>query len=227
MLSLDSTSVFSNLNQDIVTERIVTTHEQNWYTLYGKRIFDFVVSLFVCAFVLSWMIPLLSLCIRFSSPGPGLFIQVRTGRKGRVFYCLKFRTMYFEKNSAFSQAKQGDPRVTKLGLFLRRTNLDEMPQFLNVLLGDMSLVGPRPHAIQHDGQYWNLIETYPHRYSIRPGITGLAQVRGARGETTDIIRMRHRVKYDLHYIKRQSLLIDIKLCWLTVKPMIKGKVNAW
>ena len=226
MLSLDST-VYPRLNPERVTKRTVDVYDKNWYTLFGKRVFDFSVSLFVCAFVLSWMIPLLGLYIQFTSPGPGLFIQFRTGRNGRLFRCLKFRTMYYEKNSAFAQAQQNDPRVTRLGQFLRRTNLDEMPQFLNVLLGDMSLVGPRPHAIQHDSQYWHLIDTYPHRYSIRPGITGLAQVRGARGETTDLFKMRHRVRYDLHYMKRQSLLVDIKLCWLTVKPMIKGNVNAW
>ena len=227
MLSLDSTTVYQNLSPERITECAVDSYNQNWYTLFGKRIFDFTVSLFVCVFVLSWMIPLLGLYIRFTSSGPGLFIQLRTGRNGRMFRCLKFRTMYYEKNSAFAQAQQNDPRVTRLGNFLRRTNLDEMPQFLNVLLGDMSLVGPRPHAVQHDSQYWHLIDRYPSRYSIRPGITGLAQVRGARGDTTDLIKMRHRVRYDLHYIKRQSLLVDIKLCWLTVKPMIKGSVNAW
>ncbi len=135
--------------------------------------------------------------------------------------------MYYVENPAFAQATKDDPRITRLGQFLRRTNLDEMPQFLNVLLGDMSVVGPRPHAVQHDSQYWYKINDYRSRYSIRPGITGLAQVRGARGETDELIKMRHRLRYDLHYIKKQSVLVDINLCWLTIKSMIKGSVNAW
>lgn len=197
------------------------------YTMYGKRVLDVAVASFVTVFVLSWMIPVVGLAIRLSSPGPILFVQVRGGRHGRVFHCLKFRTMYHSLTPTFAQAKRNDKRVTKLGAFLRRTNLDEMPQFWNVLMGDMSLVGPRPHAIQHDDQYWHLIDNYQSRYQVRPGITGLAQVRGARGETDALVKMKHRVQYDLLYVKRQSMGLDVKLCLHTVKAMFKGNVNAW
>src|SRR5205085_5907853 len=133
---------------------------------------------------------------RLSSKGPVFFVQIRSGRKGQVFRCLKFRTMYHATNPSFAQCQQDDPRVTQIGRFLRRTNLDEMPQFLNVLWGDMSVVGPRPHALQHSAQFWNTMPEYRKRYRVKPGITGLAQVRGSRGETDQLIKMQHRVKYD-------------------------------
>jgi len=196
--------------------------DQTTYTQYGKRIFDVSVSLLVTVSILIWLIPVLALLIRATSPGPALFIQSRTGRNGRVFRCFKLRTMYHQKNPVFSQATVNDPRITPLGGLLRRTNLDEMPQFLNVLIGDMSVVGPRPHATQDDNQYWFDLTNYAHRYAIRPGITGLAQVRGARGETDKLIKMKHRLRYDLHYIKRQSLAFDLMLCWLTIKSMLQG-----
>ncbi|GAB3940681.1 hypothetical protein GCM10028805_02850 [Spirosoma harenae] len=227
MISLDS-SHYQKVKPKLLNENLYgIDSQQTWYTQYGKRIFDITVALFVTAFVLSWMVPVMGIIIWATSPGPGLFVQLRTGRNGRMFRCFKFRTMYYEKNPEFAQAKLGDSRVTQIGQFLRRTNLDEMPQFLNVLLGDMSVVGPRPHAIQHDSQFWHEIDNYPVRYSVRPGITGLAQVRGARGETETLIKMKHRVRYDLHYAKRRSLAMDIKLCWMTIKPMIRGNVNAW
>jgi putative colanic acid biosynthesis UDP-glucose lipid carrier transferase len=210
-----------------LSELSTITSKQNWYTQYGKRSFDVCLSLLVSLFVLSWLVPILGIVILLTSPGPALFIQMRTGRRGKPFACFKFRTMYFERNPEFAQATKGDARVTRIGRFLRKTNLDEMPQFWNVLIGDMSIVGPRPHALQHDSQYWNVINNYEFRYTVRPGITGLAQVRGARGETDALLKMQHRLRYDLHYMKRQSLSTDVRLCWLTVKPMLTGKVNAW
>ncbi|CCG98810.1 putative colanic acid biosysnthesis UDP-glucose lipid carrier transferase [Fibrella aestuarina BUZ 2] len=197
------------------------------YTRYGKRLFDLTVAAFVTVFVLSWMIPLIGLAICLTSRGPILFVQVRSGRNGRVFHCLKFRTMYHAPTAAFAQARKGDARITRIGAFLRRTNLDEMPQFWNVLMGDMSIVGPRPHAVQHDDLYWHTIQNYRSRYEVRPGITGLAQVRGARGETRELVNMKHRVQYDLLYVKKQSIGLDAKLCLGTVQAMLKGNVNAW
>lgn len=197
------------------------------YIRYGKRLFDIIVAAFVTVFVLSWMIPLIGLAICLTSRGPMLFVQVRSGRSGRVFHCLKFRTMYYAPTAVFAQARQNDARITRIGAFLRRTNLDEMPQFWNVLIGDMSIVGPRPHPVQLDDQYWQVIPNYRSRYEARPGITGLAQVRGARGETRQLVNMRHRVQYDLLYVKRQSLELDAKLCLGTVLAMLKGNVNAW
>jgi putative colanic acid biosynthesis UDP-glucose lipid carrier transferase len=206
---------------------VVMTSNQNWYTQFGKRLFDITFSLLVSLLILSWLVPIVGLIILITSPGPALFVQIRTGRRGRPFACLKFRTMYFDRDPAFAQAVKGDIRITRIGRFLRKTNLDEMPQFWNVLMGQMSIVGPRPHALQHDSQYWDVINNYEFRYTVRPGITGLAQVRGARGETDALLKMQHRLKYDLHYMKRQSLWMDICICWQTIMPMLMGRVNAW
>lgn len=220
MLSVDS-FLYSQIETNPAKQANLTIARTR-YVQYGKRIFDVSVSLLVIVLILTWLIPVLVLLIRATSPGPALFLQTRTGRNGRVFRCLKLRTMYHQENPVFRQATTNDPRITPLGNFLRRTNLDEMPQFLNVLLGDMSLVGPRPHAIQDDSQYWFNLTDYAQRYTVRPGITGLAQVRGARGETDKLIKMKHRLRYDLYYIKRQSLLFDLMLCWLTIMSMLKG-----
>lgn len=193
-----------------------------------KRPFDLFIAGFVTLFVLIWLIPLIGIIIVVTSPGPALFVQWRTGREGRLFRCLKFRTMRFKHDDkTFRQTTYNDARVTSIGRWLRKTNLDEMPQFLNVLMGDMSVVGPRPHAIQHDAQYWLALPNYYKRYSVRPGITGLAQVRGARGITDHRMKMEHRLRYDLFYIKRRSLWRDIKICWWTVKGTLQGDANAW
>ncbi|WP_082111571.1 sugar transferase [Spirosoma radiotolerans] len=220
MLSVDS-FLYSQIETNPAKQANLTIARTR-YVPYGKRIFDVSISLLVIVSILIWLIPVLALLIRATSPGPALFLQTRTGRNGRVFRCMKLRTMYHQENPVFRQATTNDPRITPLGSFLRRTNLDEMPQFLNVLLGDMSLVGPRPHAIQDDSQYWFSLTDYAQRYTVRPGITGLAQVRGARGETDKLIKMKHRLRYDLYYIKRQSLVFDLMLCWLTVMSMLKS-----
>lgn len=195
-----------------------------------KRAFDIVVASLVTVLILVWLVPLVGVLIRVSSPGPVFFVQVRTGRKGRPFPCLKFRTMYDEKtrqSSEYQQATRNDTRITKLGKFLRKSNLDEMPQFLNVLMGQMSVVGPRPHPIQLDAKHWNTLPGYQGRYTVKPGITGLAQVRGARGETRELYNMMQRVRYDHWYIRRQSPWLDAKICWWTVESTIKGNDNAF
>ncbi|WP_266363393.1 sugar transferase [Tellurirhabdus rosea] len=191
-----------------------------------KRVFDLLFAFLVSLFVLSWLIPLIGLLIRLESRGPILFVQMRTGRNNRPFPCLKFRTMRFDLKAEFKQAQKNDPRVTRIGAFLRKTNLDEMPQFLNVLAGHMSIVGPRPHAIQHDAQFFHRIDNYSNRYSTKPGITGVAQTRGHRGETC-LQDMQHRVRLDLWYIRNQSLGLDLKICWWTVAKMLKGDEKAW
>lgn len=192
-----------------------------------KRLFDVLFSLIVIILVLSWLLPIIGIMIKLTSPGPILFVQRRTGYKGVPFNCFKFRTMTNKPNDDFKQATRYDNRITPVGRFLRKTNLDEMPQFINVLQGEMSIVGPRPHAIQHSAQFWNSMPEYKKRYRIKPGITGLAQVRGCRGETDKPIKMQHRVKYDRFYYRKQSMLLDIWICWLTIKAMVKGNVNAW
>lgn len=192
-----------------------------------KRMFDLTVASMVSLMVLIWLLPLLALLIKISSPGPVLFVQLRTGMRGRVFPCLKLRTMRYDPEAQFRQATRNDLRVTRLGRFLRRTNLDEMPQFLNVLAGHMSIVGPRPHPIPLDAQHWHTLPGYKERYIVRPGITGLAQARGARGETDELYKMKLRIRYDHLYIRRQSSRLDATICWWTVKSALFGNKNAW
>lgn len=208
-------------------QQLVLLPANNFYTRVGKRVVDVIIAGLVTVLVLSWLIPIIGALILCESPGPFFFVQARSGRKGRPFACLKFRTMrHATRAEIFQQTLRDDARVTPIGRFLRRTNLDEMPQFLNVLLGDMSLVGPRPHAIQHDAMHWDSA-AYRERYWVRPGITGLAQVRGARGATGALQQMNHRVKYDHFYIPRQTFLLDMKICVRTLRLMVKGDVNAW
>lgn len=222
MLSLDSHYKPLYVYAELGSKRSEFTYQHT-----GKRIFDLCFSLLVTLTILSWMIPLMGIIIRLTSKGPILYVQKRTGYRGIAFDCLKFRTMTHNPAASFAQAIKNDNRVTPVGRFLRRTNLDEMPQFLNVLKGDMSIVGPRPHALPHSAQYWNTMPDYRKRYRVKPGITGLAQVRGCRGETDALIKMQHRVKYDRFYNRKKSPLLDVWICWLTVKSMVKGNVNAW
>lgn len=192
----------------------------------AKRAFDITVSLLVAVFILSWFIPLIGLLIRLESRGPVLFVQLRSGRNGRPFPCLKFRTMKYQRNASFKQATHNDMRITRIGRILRKTNLDELPQVLNVIAGHMSIVGPRPHPIPLDVQYMPLIPEYKHRFAVKPGITGLAQSKGLRGETSELNQMRHRVRYDIWYTRYTSLPLDMKICWWTVEKMVKGDKNA-
>jgi putative colanic acid biosysnthesis UDP-glucose lipid carrier transferase len=220
-------SVDSNYQTLYVYAEPRTRHVTLTYRVIGKRLFDVCFSLFITVFVLLWLIPIVGLLIRLGSRGPILYVQKRTGYRGNEFRCLKFRTMTHNPSDTFKQAIKNDNRVTPIGRFLRRTNLDEMPQFLNVLMGDMSIVGPRPHAVQHDAIFWNNMPSYRKRYRVKPGITGLAQVRGCRGETSQAMQMRHRVYLDRFYIKQLSPWFDIKICWWTLKLMFKGDSNAW
>ena len=210
----------------IQQKTVVVLPKNTFYINIGKRFIDILISLAVIIFILSWLMPIIGSYILFESPGPFIFIQKRSGIKGKQFYCLKLRTMMQTPSSEFQQTIQNDYRVTKSGKFLRRTNLDEMPQFINVLLGDMSIVGPRPHAIAHDAQYWSSPH-YRERYWIRPGITGLAQARGARGATNHIQRMEQRVRYDHFYISHQTFLLDMKIYIWTLKKMLIGDEYAW
>ena len=191
-----------------------------------KKLFDILFSLFVILFVFTWFFPILILMVKLSSKGPAFFRQKRSGEKNISFTCLKFRTMRVNKLSDELQAKKGDPRITKLGAFMRKTNLDELPQFLNVLVGQMSVVGPRPHMLKHTEQYSELINNYLTRHFVKPGITGWAQVKGYRGETKELIDMQKRVEYDIWYIENWKFLLDIKIIWMTVKNMLRGEKNA-
>ena len=200
---------------------------QFWLYRLIKRIFDICFSLVVIALVsVTVLIPII-FAIKLSSRGPVLFKQRRTGYRGREFTCLKFRTMKVNSQADTVQATKDDPRKTRVGDFLRRTSLDELPQFLNVLWGDMSVVGPRPHMVSHTNEYKKLIDKYMVRHIIKPGITGLAQVSGYRGQTEELWQMQKRVEYDVTYIENWSLWLDVKIIIRTIVNAILGEKNAF
>ncbi|WP_159086015.1 exopolysaccharide biosynthesis polyprenyl glycosylphosphotransferase [Flavobacterium faecale] len=192
-----------------------------------KRIFDLAFSLFVIIFILSWLYPIIAIIIKKQSKGPVLFKQLRTGKKNEPFWCLKFRSMYVDSGDESQQARKGDARTTPIGKFIRRTSLDEMPQFFNVLMGSMSVVGPRPHMLKHTTDYNDHIHNFMVRHFVKPGITGLAQVSGLRGETKKVSDMKRRVRTDIEYVQRWSLVTDLKIVFLTVMVTLKGDENAF
>jgi len=192
-----------------------------------KRIFDIVVSSLVTIFILSWLIPLLAILIRLESKGPVFFIQHRTGRNNRTFRCLKLRSMRVNNDANEKQASRNDSRFTRVGRILRKTNLDEMPQFLNVLLGDMSIVGPRPHMLRHTEEYSRIIQQYMVRHFLKPGITGWAQVNGFRGEITEESQLKKRIEHDIWYMENWSVYLDLRIMFLTVMNTIRGDKNAF
>ncbi|MCZ4244153.1 exopolysaccharide biosynthesis polyprenyl glycosylphosphotransferase [Pedobacter punctiformis] len=193
----------------------------------AKRLFDIVFSLFVIVFLLSWFLPLMALLIKLESKGDALFLQLRSGKKNKPFYCYKFRSMNMNKDSNNLQASRNDPRITKIGAFMRKTSIDELPQFFNVLFGNMSVVGPRPHMLKHTEEYSKLIDQYMVRHFLKPGITGWAQINGFRGETKHHEQMLGRVKHDIWYMENWSLFLDIKIIYKTVVNAIKGEENAF
>ncbi len=192
-----------------------------------KRTFDIIVSLLVTVFILSWLIPIVGLLIWIESKGPIFFVQPRSGKNNKDFMCLKFRSMHMNSQANLQQATRDDARITTIGKFLRRTSLDEFPQFINVLKGDMSIVGPRPHMLKHTDEYSRLIEEYMVRQFLKPGITGWAQVNGYRGETTNVWQMKKRVEHDLWYLENWSLVLDVKIVLMTALNTIKGEENAF
>jgi putative colanic acid biosynthesis UDP-glucose lipid carrier transferase len=192
-----------------------------------KRLFDIVFSVFVMIFIFSWLYPILALLIKLESPGPVIFKQGRSGRNNKNFYCYKFRSMRVNEDSNEKQASRNDDRITKIGRILRKTSLDELPQFFNVLLGNMSVVGPRPHMLKHTAHYRELVDQYMVRHYMKPGITGWAQVNGYRGETNEIGLMEKRVEHDIWYMENWSALLDFKIVTLTVINVLKGEKNAF
>jgi putative colanic acid biosynthesis UDP-glucose lipid carrier transferase len=188
-----------------------------------KRLFDLIGSLLLLLALLPLLL-LVAVAIKIDSPGPVLFTQRRTGRGSQPFRIYKFRTMTVrEDGSRVVQATSADERVTRLGRFLRRSSIDEIPQLLNILTGDMSLVGPRPHALAHDAYYGSHIPEYGCRFSVRPGLTGLAQVSGLRGEIHDIQCMRERVAADLAYIEKWSLRLDLQVLLRTIWVVVRDE----
>ena len=194
---------------------------------YQKRFFDILFSLIVCVFILSWLIPLLWIVVKLESKGPLIFKQKREGLNGEEFVCYKFRSMRMNKISDKVHATKYDARVTKIGAFLRKTSIDELPQFFNVLLGDMSIVGPRPHIESLSLEYQKNVEDYLKRHIVKPGITGLAQVSGYRGEIKKKSDIKNRVRLDIFYIENWSFLLDLKIIIKTVLNVFKGEEKAY
>ncbi|GEO05998.1 undecaprenyl-phosphate glucose phosphotransferase [Adhaeribacter aerolatus] len=193
---------------------------------FNKRAFDIAVSLFVVIFILSWLFPLIGILIKLESKGPIIFSQLRSGKDNKPFKCYKFRSMG-ENNDPSKQATKNDMRVTRIGRILRKTSLDEFPQFVNVLKGEMSIVGPRPHMLKHTVDFSNQADDYMIRQFLKPGITGWAQVNGFRGEITELYHIKKRVEYDLWYLENWSLWLDIRIMFLTVYNAIRGEENAY
>ena len=184
-----------------------------------KRSFDLIFSFLVITLIFSWLFPILALLVKLSSKGPVFFKQVRLGERKKKFACYKFRSMQMNEEADSKQATRNDPRITKVGAFLRKSNLDELPQFFNVLLGQMSVVGPRPHPLKLNDQFRDIIDKYMVRHFVRPGITGWAQVNGFRGETRTPELMEKRVDLDVWYLENWSFLLDLKIVVKTVTNM--------
>ena len=193
---------------------------------FFKRVFDILFSSLVIVFVLTWLYPIIAILIKLSSKGPVLFKQARSGVSNLEFMCYKFRSMTQSDEADTQQAYKGDSRITKIGAFLRKSSLDEFPQFINVFFGDMSIVGPRPHMLLHTEEYSALINKYMVRQLVKPGITGAAQIKGYRGETKELKDMEGRIRLDVWYIENWSLSVDINIIFYTVWNIFKGDENA-
>jgi putative colanic acid biosynthesis UDP-glucose lipid carrier transferase len=192
-----------------------------------KRALDVVLSTLAIIFILSWLIPLIAILIKLDSKGPVFFIQLRSGKNNQPFRCLKFRSLRVNDQADSVQVSRNDNRITRIGRIMRKTNIDELPQVLNIFLGDMSLVGPRPHMLKHTEQFAELYKEYMIRHFVKPGLTGWAQVNGFRGEIKDNEFLRKRVEYDTWYMENWSLYLDLKIIFLTILVTIRGDKNAF
>ena len=192
-----------------------------------KRLFDIAFSSIVIIFLLSWLIPLIALLIKLGSKGPVFFTQMRSGKNNRPFRCIKFRSLRVNDEANEKQVSRNDSRVTRLGRIMRKTNIDELPQFFNVFMGDMSVVGPRPHMLKHTEDFSNLYKQYMIRHFVKPGVTGWAQVNGFRGEITDNVFLQKRIEFDIWYMENWTLWLDLKIIFLTVFLSIRGDRNAF
>ena len=192
-----------------------------------KRLFDIICSSLVIIFILSWLTPIIAILIKLESKGPVFFKQSRNGFNYKEFDCYKFRSMMPNSTAHLYQATRDDDRVTRVGRFIRKTSIDELPQFFNVLFGDMSVVGPRPHMVSHTDMYAKRIDKFMVRHFVKPGITGLAQISGYRGEVETDKDIIGRVKYDIFYIENWSLLLDLKIIFQTFLNIVKGEEKAY
>lgn len=194
---------------------------------FVKRIFDFIFASIIIIVFLSWLTPVLAILIKIESRGSVFFKQKRNGLNYHEFNCYKFRSMNINPLADLEQVSKNDPRVTRIGKFMRKTSIDELPQFFNVLLGDMSVVGPRPHMVSHTEMYARSVDKFMVRHFIKPGITGLAQTNGYRGEVETDKDIINRVKYDIFYIENWSLLLDLKIIFMTVYNAVRGEEKAY
>ena len=216
----------SSAKEERLISRNYPIPRRNTY-LSLKRSFDMVFSLLFIGCVFIWLFPIISILIMFDSKGPVFFVQRRIGKNGRSFRCLKFRSMIINDEADEKQADKNDYRITKVGKFLRRTNLDELPQFINVLIGDMSIIGPRPHMFSDWTRFSFVIPEYRFRNLMRPGITGLAQVKGHHGPTPDYRSISTRYYWDAEYIRNASLLLDMKIFSSTSFKFIKNFISPF
>jgi putative colanic acid biosynthesis UDP-glucose lipid carrier transferase len=204
-----------------------TIHLEDNFNSFIKRSFDILFSTLVLVFLLSWLIPLLAIVIKINSRGPVFFKQKRNGYNFREFWCYKFRSMKLNREANTSQATKNDYRVTSVGKYLRKFSIDELPQFFNVLVGDMSVVGPRPHMLKENEKYKSTIDKFMVRHYVKPGITGLAQTKGFRGEIETNHDIVNRIKYDIYYIENWSFMLDLKIIIETVINVIRGEKKAY
>ncbi|MGF7230673.1 sugar transferase [Arachidicoccus sp.] len=197
------------------------------FSRFIKRSFDIALSVIVIISIMSWLVPLLSLLIKLESKGSVFFVQYRSGKNGVPFKCYKFRSMYINNQADTLQACMDDIRFTKIGRFIRRRSIDELPQFFNVLKNDMSVIGPRPHMLMHTEKYKRLLNDYMVRHFIKPGITGWAQVSGFRGETKKLEEMGKRIQHDVFYLENWSFLFDIRITFKTIWILLKKDKKAY
>ena len=193
---------------------------QNTWNVFIKRCFDVMISLVLIVLILSWLIPLLAILIKLDSNGPVFFLQKRNKNGGRLFTCIKFRSMFVNKDADVLVACENDKRITRLGKILRNYHIDELPQLFNVLIGDMSIIGPRPHMISENIIFGNLLQEYDYRHTVKPGITGLAQSLGNFGSSHDLEKVRERVQLDIQYINKWSFSMDMKILYRTSLIML-------
>lgn len=213
----------AGFNTETIALRSYVVEKRNYFLF--KRLFDIVLSLAVIIFFLSWMLPIIALLIKLDSSGPVFFIQRRVGRWGKSFNCLKFRTMVVNEQANTRQATENDTRITRVGNFLRHSNLDEFPQFFNVLLGQMSVVGPRPHMHTDCNKFSSVIANYKFRSMVKPGITGLAQVKGFRGPTKNFESIFHRYQFDAFYVRNANFWLDMRIVRKTAGQTIRTLVD--
>jgi putative colanic acid biosynthesis UDP-glucose lipid carrier transferase len=216
--------LISNNNSGYLIPSITLSPLFKTHNLLIKRLFDVIISVIVISLILWWALPLLALLIKIDSSGPIFFIQKRNKKDGRLFHCIKLRTMRVNKDADSLTSILNDNRITGIGKFLRLSHLDELPQFINVLIGDMSVIGPRPHMVTENVKFKRILNYYNDRHFVKPGITGLAQSFGYHGPVNDLLHLNKKIEYDIFYIKNWSVIMDLKILIRTIN-MINKKLK--